>query len=270
MVPGGDGDEGGRARAAVEVLVGAADGQVDAEAVEVDGQDADGVRQVGHHHRAGGVCTLDDRGEVPPLAGAEVDGGHGHDGGVGVRGHRVRRRGDERQPRQARHRRREVAVGGEVAGVGEQHRAPRPEPGRGDQRPEELHRRRVADHRLPGCGADQRAHPVAEALRRRPPAAVLPARDPDPRPLLVHRGEHRVPRGAGLGAQGVAGEVDRVAAVGGAREDEGVAREAGLRRTVRGHGSCSWRRGRRPCRPPRASGSSAPRRRGSRRCRHSP
>ena len=137
--------------------------------------------------------------EVPPLAGAEVDGGHGHDGGVGVRGHRVRRRGDEREARQARHRRREVAVGGEVAGVGEQHRAPRPEPGRGDQRPEELHRRRVADHRLPGSGADQRAHPVAEALRRRPPAAVLPAGDPDRAPTArpPRRAPRPAPRGAG-------------------------------------------------------------------------
>ena len=68
-----DVQEGGRARAAVEVLVGAADGQLDAGVAQVDGQRARRVAEVPDHVRVVAARDVGQRAHVGQRARAVVD-----------------------------------------------------------------------------------------------------------------------------------------------------------------------------------------------------
>ena len=173
-----------RARAAVQVLVGAPDGDVDAGSGHVDLHRAGGVAEVPHDHGAvlGGAGGLG--GEVDPRPGAEVDERtQGHVDArqiVAPAAHRrSRRRGD------AGH---HVAVGGEVARIDGDHRGPVVGDGTqgGVHRLVEVHRRRVVDdHRARGRPDDGR-QAVADPCGQVDP--VLPRGDEGAGPLLVEQG----------------------------------------------------------------------------------
>ena len=78
--------ESGRAGAAVEVLVAAADRKIDAASVEFDRHSAGTVAQIPEHQRASLVRRVRDRLHVVDEPGPVVDMGQGDDGGVVVDG----------------------------------------------------------------------------------------------------------------------------------------------------------------------------------------
>ena len=154
-------------------------------------------------------------GQVPELPGAVVDRGVRDEGDVGTDlaqpGRDLRRRDPlDGEAGQAGGSVEDVEVGGERVGVGEHHAPVRAHPGGRDEDLEEVHRRRVGDHRLPGGGADESPDPVTDPLRGAPPVGLVPRPDQPVAPLAFrHVGESRRD-GAGQGAERVAVEVDQV------------------------------------------------------------
>ena len=151
---------GGRPRAAVEVLVRAADGEIDAVLGEPDRDRAGGMRQVPHDERTCVVGEGRDRRQVGDRGGPVVDVAQRHEGDVARMrvedlGHVRHRRsvddvrvqpGDLAIPipgQSLQH----VPVGREVRPVGDDEPPARPGLQRRAREPVEVDRRRVADRR---------------------------------------------------------------------------------------------------------------------------
>jgi len=170
--------EGGCAGAAGRVLVGAAHRHVRPVLVQAQRNGPSRVAQVPHRERAGVVRRRRQPRDIPPLPGPEVHRGpHAHrdlPAPVAERSGRVADPGDL-QPEQPGDRVGQVAVGGKLPGVGQDHRSIRTCPGGGGHRIEQLNGRRVAGDGLPGRRADQRADAVTDPFRRRP-ARVIESR----------------------------------------------------------------------------------------------
>ena len=193
--------EGGRARAAVEVLVGAADGEVDVPLVERDRHRAGRVAEVPEHQRAGVVGDPGELGGVgePGRAvgdvvdhderGALADGLAelvGRDAGGGVDLDPA-----QGQPALGGDALGDVAVGREVVGVDD-------DLGAGGVRADgvvdggahqlvEPDGRRVADRGLAGGGAEGDPAEVVAEGRRQVHPALVPAADQPAAPLLLRR-----------------------------------------------------------------------------------
>ncbi|CAM5359946.1 hypothetical protein SFUMM280S_03368 [Streptomyces fumanus] len=261
--------ERGRAGPPVEVLVGAADRQVDAVLVQPDRQRARAVAQVPHGVRPGRAGGGGERGQVVQPAGAVVDVVEQHGGGaLADRGrHLGGRHGTQRPAGEPGRRPGEVPVGGEGGGVDQDLVPPLARhPHGGDQRLEDVHAGGVADHDLPGAGADQRGDPVADPLRRGPPAALLPGADAQLAPLPADHVLDPSGHVRGQRAQRVAVQVDHVVQdEPGPHGGQRVGRVQLRRGThqLRHTTAPSTARGRRSCGP--ASPARPPRR--SRRCR---
>ena len=205
---GADVDEGRRARAAVEVLVAAADGVVGVRGCEVDGERAGGVGEVPDGHGTDCVGARRERRHVVKAAGAVVDLGQrqDRDGGIerGLDG--LGCDGLDGEAALLRDAGGDVEVGGEVAGVGEDLGPARQR--RCHQHLVEVDRRRVRDRDGARCGADQRRDAVADALGEVHPAGGVPGADQLPAPALLELAGHARLRGVGHRAEGVAVEVD--------------------------------------------------------------
>ena len=212
LVAGRDVQEGGRSRAAVEVLVSAPDGEVGPVLVEPDLEHAGRVAQVPAAQPAHLVGGPGDGGEVPELAGAVVhrrvrgedqvvadlgDPRHGVAGSdalddeTGIPGCGV---GD-------------VEVGGERVGVGEDDPPAGPQPRGAHDRLVEVHRRGVGADHLTRRGADEGTDAVTDPRRGTPPVGEVPARDEVVPPLAVHDVGHGLRDPGGQGAERVAVEV---------------------------------------------------------------
>ena len=208
---------GRRAGAAVEVLVGAADGVVGLGRVQVQRQRAGRVGQVPDRQGAVFVDQAGDLAHVVQVAGLVVDMAEHHHRGI-----RVDRR---RQLLRAIHQAQPVAalehvgkalgdvqISGEVARFGNDHLAPWRffllDPQGGAEHLEQVDRGGVGDHHFAGARADQGRQLVAEALRQAAPVGAVPAAD---EALAPFRGDHfggALHGGPGAGAEGVAVEVD--------------------------------------------------------------
>ena len=206
--------EGGRAGAAVQVLVAAADGEVGLRAAPVDRHRARAVAQVPDHQRAGGMRGGGDGSHVVHGAGAVVDVGEHQHGHVGRQagGHLVRFDQLQRAAALAAQGLGDVQVGGEVAALADDGAAAgcvlRGNVQRRRQHLVEVDRGGVGGHHLTPAGADERGDAVAHAARQREPAGAVPALDQVLPPLLRHHVRHARGHGAGQGAERVAVEVD--------------------------------------------------------------
>jgi len=81
-----DVEKSGRAGSAVEIFVGAADGEVGVALIEFDGEGADGVTQIPKHERAFAVGEVSDALHVVDVAAFEEDMWEGDEGGIFVDG----------------------------------------------------------------------------------------------------------------------------------------------------------------------------------------
>ena len=211
-VLGRDVDEGRRAGAAVEELVGAADREVSPGAGEVDGQRTRRVGQVPDRQCTDLVRGPREAGHVVPAPGPVVDlGQHQHrDPLVQGLGHRFRRdeadlvAAAERSDQPVHH----VEIGREVAVIGEDDASLGPHlQGRG-HRLVDLDRQRVAHHHGAGRSADQPADAVADPCRLIHPARVVPAADQHLAPFVVQQAVHPFARRQRQRTEGVAVQVD--------------------------------------------------------------
>ena len=210
-------DEGRRAGTAIEVLVGAAHGEVGLGALQVHRHRAGGVRQVPDRQRAALVRQRRHRAHVVHLAAAIVDVRQQH------HGHGIVQRLFQRQLvidqahlvallQQVDQALDHVQVGREVVALGQDHPAARPglllDAQRGGQRLEDVQRGGVGDDDLALAGADQARQLVAQAGGQVEPAGRVPAADEARAPFLAdHVGGARR-RGPGQYAQRVAIQVD--------------------------------------------------------------
>ena len=208
-----DVDEGRGSRATVEVLVPAADGEVGPVLVEPDVEHPGGVAEVPAGQRPHRVRRPRDLGEVPQLTRAVVHRGVGREHEVlthlGDAGDHVGG-GDplDDEAGVARRGIRDVEVGGEGVGVGEDDPPARAHPGGRDDRLVEVDRRGVGAHDLAGRRPDEGADAVADPGGGLPPAGVVPARDEVVAPLAVHDVGDDLGDAGRQGAEGVAVEVD--------------------------------------------------------------
>ena len=209
-----DEQEGRCARSAVQVLVAAADREIDAGAVDVERHRAGAVRQVPQHQGPRLVGGGGDRRHVVHPGRAVVD--------VGQREHRdvlVERRHQQigvdaaqgvaliQQVDQPLH---DVHVGREVLSLGQDHLAPGAQPERRGEQLEQIDRGAVGDHHLAGVGADQGRDLVADAARRIDPAGVVPALDQAGAPVTFEHLGDPFRHGHRQGPERVAVEIDHV------------------------------------------------------------
>ncbi len=217
LVTLGHPDEGRRARAAVQVLVGAADGEVSLRGAQVHRHRTGRVGEVPDRQHAVAMRLAGDGGHVVHGAGAVVDVGQQQ------HGHVVAQRPLQRQLvvdqaqfvallQQVDHAFDHVQVGGEVVALGHDHAALGKvrllDAQRGGERLEDVERGGVGDHDLIVAGADQPSQLVAEAARQVEPVGGVPAPDQPHGPFLV---QHLAGTGDGrlrLHAERVAVEVD--------------------------------------------------------------
>ncbi len=80
----GDVEESGRARAAVQIFVGAADREVDVGGGDIERDGADAVAEVPEHQRAGGMGARGPVGEVEAVGGLVMDVGEEEQRGIVV------------------------------------------------------------------------------------------------------------------------------------------------------------------------------------------
>lgn len=209
--------ERGRAGAAVQVLVRAADRAVRARAVQVHWHRAGRVREIPQHQRAGVMHQLCDGRHVVHVAGAVVHVRDHRDGRVRAeRAGQVGRIVDQAQRvaaaelvdqplrdvqvgREVRALRHDHAALGRTLGLVAQHRR---------QQLEEVDRDGVGDDRFAGRAADQRRELVAEAARQREPAGRVPAADQAFAPFGADHLLRAGGRCARLRAERVAVEID--------------------------------------------------------------
>ena len=204
-------EEGGAARPAVEVLVGAADREVDVAPEEVDGDRAGRVGEVPHAQRADIVRSAGERGHVVHAARSVVHVGQQQSGDV------VTERGLDLIRLDPAHlvtpteglgeALRDVDVRREVAVI-RQDDLPVAGFERGGERLMDLDREGVADDDLAWRRIQEPADAVAEFLGEAHPIGGVPGSDELLAPLLV-QGPGKSLRGRSRkGAQGVAVEVD--------------------------------------------------------------
>src|SRR6478735_10365360 len=209
----GDVQVGGRAGAAVEVLVRTADGEVHTVRVEAHRQGARAVAQVPDGERTRLVDGGGETGQVVEPARTEVDVVQEHDRRTGAERtpHLGRVDGDDTVARHPGRRTGDVPVRGERRGV-DQDLVPAlvGEAARGHHGLEDVHTGGVAHHDLSGGRADQRGDPVADPLGRGPPAALVPGADAQRAPLTGDDVLHTGGNVTGQRAQRVAVEVDGV------------------------------------------------------------
>jgi len=220
--------EGRRPRTSVEELVAAAHGEISGcvRLLEVHRHRARAVRQVPHGQhtrRAGG--TVECR-HVVQRAAAVVHMTE-HQNAHVARGHGRKQflvRCVAQRPAQGlANTLGDVAVGGEVDALGEQHaagtvasRCPtrRVRPHRkGQGRPQDLvevQRGAVGHHHVARARPHQRCKRIAHGLRTADPSRVVPAADQALTPLLLHRSAHRAGRRLGQRSQGIAVQIDKV------------------------------------------------------------
>ena len=220
----GDVAEGGRAGAAVEVLVAAADREVDVPRVELDLDGTGRVAQVPEHQRARvvgdpgqlgsvgqprravGHVVEHDEGRALPHDLAQLLGSH-TGGGVDLDP-------AQGQPALGGDPLGDVAVGREVVGVDDDLGAGRLGAGdvvdRGAHQLVEPDGRRVADRRLAGGGAQADPGQVVPEGRREVHPALVPAADQAPAPLLLDERAESLDRRRDGASERVAVEVDEV------------------------------------------------------------
>ncbi len=216
-VPPGDVGEGGRPGSAVEVLVGAADGEVHAPAVELDRHRSRRVAEVPEDEGPGVVDDRGDRLDVGEVSRAVGDLAEHHDRGPLPHGCADLFDGDARlaldldpadgQATLGGDALHDVAVGGEVVGVDDDLVPAGPGVDRGPDQLVEQHGRRVADGRL--ARGRTEAHPgdlVAQGERQVVPALV-PAADESSAPLGLDELAQAGSGGGDRTAEGVAVEV---------------------------------------------------------------
>ena len=217
--------EGRRPGAAVEVLVGAADGEVGVPLVEGDGHRARGVAQVPEDQRAGVVADpgeLRGVGEPGRAVGDVVE----HDQGGALADRLAELVGGDalggvdldpaqRQPALGGDALGDVAVGGEVVGVDDDLGAAGIGAHRvvdgGAHQLVEPHRGRVADRRLARGGAEADAGQVVAERRRQLHPLLVPPADEAAAPVLLDERTEPVGRCSDGAAERVAVEVDEVA-----------------------------------------------------------
>ena len=215
----GDVAERRRAGTAVEVLVGAPGGQVDAPGVELGGDDAGGVTHVEEHERAGVVGDLGDRRDVGQPGGAVGDVVDRHQGGLlphdlrdlvgGEAGRRVDVDPAEGHPALLRDAHRDVAVGREVVAVDHDLGAPRAGRDGGAHELVEQHGRGVTDGDLAGSGAQTDAPEIVAEGERQVEPALVPATDQPDAPLVLDEGPQPLAGGRQRSTERVAVEVDQ-------------------------------------------------------------
>ena len=218
-MPVRDVEEGGRAGPAVEVLVAAADGEVDVPRVELDGHDADRVAEVPQDQRARVVGDLRQRRGV-----GEPGGPVGHVAQHHQRGLRSHRFGElvggdagggvdvdppEGHAELVGDPLGDVAVGREVVTVDRDLRAAGPCRDCGPDQLVDQHGGRVADGGLPGSGTEgDPAEPVTEGERQVEPALV-PAADQSVAPVVPDELRESLGGPVDRPAEGVPVEVDQ-------------------------------------------------------------
>ncbi len=207
---GGDVQESRRAGAAVEVLVPAAHREIGVRARQVHRQGARGMREVPDRQRPRAMRRRGQGGHVVAAAGAVVHLGQHQDGDVGREGGFDLLGGHDAQlpAQRVRQAAGDVEVGGEVAGVREDHPTVRAQGQRRRQHLEQVHRGRVPRPDRGGVRADQRGDPGADPPGEVDPAAIVPAADQAGAPFGLHRLRHPGGHVAGQRAQRVAVQVD--------------------------------------------------------------
>ena len=210
--PRSDVDEGRRAGPAVEILIGAADGEIDRACVERDRHDARRMAQVPDHQRARVVDHGRLGGHVAERAGPVIDMRQQDGGDVGGKHRRERFTLGQIAQRDVRAVRRQrlgdVEIGREALRLGDDDMAAGPRVERRPQRLVEVDRGAVGDDGLTGRRADDGAGQIAERLGQAPPAVLGPGADQVAGPLLVNRGLDLGADRLGHGAQRVAVEID--------------------------------------------------------------
>ena len=226
--------EGGRARSAVEVLVGASHGDVGVRVEQRHGYRTRGVAEVPVRHGAGVVRGPGDRRHVVHGTGPEVDvrqsqhrnvvvESRGRVGGVAPAQLEVEQSHDACC---------DVPIGGEGRGLDHHDLPLRSQPARGHQRLEQGDARRVTDVHVASVDADQRRDPLRDAAAEVDPVRGVPRRDQARAPLL---GDHLVQPGGHVpreGTQRVPVEVHQAV-----RDLEELASAAQRARLVEGDGS---------------------------------
>ena len=209
-------DEGRRARAAVQVLVAAADGEVGLRGMQIDRHRAGAVRQVPDGQGAGVVRGAREGGHVVHAAAAVVDVSQHQQRDVAAPEAFPERLVLEQLEPPAvlpAHALGDVEVGREVAAFGDDHAARRRvlahDLRRRRQHLVEIDRGRVGDDQLVLARPDERGDLVADALRQVDPAGRVPAADQALAPFaLEHLGDPR--RGdARQHAERIAVEIDQ-------------------------------------------------------------
>ena len=212
LMPFGREQEGGRAGAAVQIFIGAADRKIGIAAVQIDRHRPGAVAQIPDRERSRGVGARSDRRHVVNMPGLVVDMGDRDRDGVFV--NRVRdlvlfaqahrhapagRRGDAFG---------NIIVGREIAALEDQHAAIGPHRHRRRQHLEQILAGRIADDDLARISADQRRELVAEPHRQVEPASAVPAFDQVGAPFLAHHSLRPRARRLRHRTQRIAVEVD--------------------------------------------------------------
>ncbi len=124
-------DEARRPWAAVQVFVATAQSQVRPDRLEIERQGAGGVAEIPDHQRAVSVSPGGDLRHWPTLGGLVVDVSKHNGGGLIVDGRGQFVAGPQSQfdavAQQGVHPLQDIEVGGEVAGLGQNHAAVRPQ-----------------------------------------------------------------------------------------------------------------------------------------------
>ena len=222
LMPRRDVRERGRTGSAVEVLVRAADREVESPLVGLDRHGAGGVAEVPQDERAGVVGDAGQGCGIREKAGPVGDVAQHDHGRLGADRALQRFTGDaggqvdvdpaDPPAALAGDALDEVPVGGEVVAVDDDLDSGRI---RGVLRIEggadelvEQHRRRVRDDRLAGCGADRRAPDRVADRERQLHPALVPAADEASTPLVLHERREAVETRPRRTTERVAVEVD--------------------------------------------------------------
>ncbi len=238
----GDEQKGGRAGAAVEILVAAADGEVGLGAVQLDRQRAGRMGDIPQRQRALGMRRRRQRRHVEQFAGAVVDVGQRHHRGVVVDGGGDFARRHRTQCSPARGKfgdtLGDIKIGGKITGLAENGAAPGPQLARSRQQFEQIDRRGIGDRDLSRCGADQARDLVADPLRQSYPIVLGPAAHQMSAPLVARDVGQPVGCPLRRRPQGIAAQIDQAIgqSEGVLERGQGVGRVEGGNVGVGGHG----------------------------------
>ena len=198
-MPGMNPDEGRRARPAVQVFIGAADGKIGIGPDQIDIHGARRMRQIPYRQRPGIMRPVSQRPHVVTPASAVIDLGDHQNGQIIVYRCLDLFGGDDAQfrPDGARQPLGDIQIRGEIAAVGQDHPPIRPRRARSTDRLKHLDRQRVAHHDLARPRPDQPRDPVPDPARLGVPSSPVPAGDQHFGPFILHH--RRDPRLGGLG-----------------------------------------------------------------------